>query len=213
MQTTGARLSAKDHYSQSDYPILLVISGPSGVGKDTIARRLLASRDSFYFVVTATTRPPRLSEVHGRDYFFVSHDEFARMIDRDELLEYAVVYNDHKGVPKQQIRDALASGRDVVMRVDVQGAATIRSLVPNAVFVFLTAETEQALVSRLRERKSESSEGLNLRIATARQEMKRVDEFDYCVVNAEGKQLETVRQLLCIIDAEHQRVVRDEIHL
>ena len=127
-------------------------------------------------------------------------------VDINELLEYAVVYNDYKGVPKQQIRDALASGRDVIMRVDVQGAATIRKLLPDAIFIFLTAESEEALVNRLRERKSETAEGLNLRIATARQEMRRVDEFDFCVVNAEGKQREAVDTILSIIKSEHHRV-------
>jgi guanylate kinase len=96
------------------------------------------------------------------------------MIENNELLEYAVVYNDYKGIPKQQIRDALNSGRDVIMRVDVQGAATIRKLIPNAISVFLTTETESELVRRLRERKSETAEGLNLRIAAVRQEMKRI---------------------------------------
>jgi guanylate kinase len=202
-----------DLYDRPQHPLLLVISGPSGVGKDTIARRLMAWRDSFYFVVTATTRRPREGEVHGRDYFFLSQDEFAHMIEEGELLEYAVVYNDFKGVPKQQIREALASGRDAIMRVDVQGAATIRKLVPNAVFVFLAAESEAAMVNRLRERQTETSEGLNLRIATARQEMRRVGEFDYCVINAESRQDEAVRQLLCIVDAEHRRVGQQPIAL
>ena len=172
-----------------------------------------ARQDKFYFVVTATTRPPRDDEINGIHYFFYSHDEFAQMIDEGELLEYAVVYNDYKGVPKQQIRDALASGRDVIMRVDVQGAATIRKLVPQAISVFLTAESEEALDHRLRERKSETAEGLNLRIATARQEMKRLEEFDYCVVNAEGQAEEAVRQILCIIDAEHRRVEQEPVAL
>lgn len=202
-----------DPYSRTSYPLLIVISGPSGVGKDTVAKLMMESRDTFYFVVTATTRPARDGEVHGRDYFFISHDEFANMIEEDELLEYAIVYNDYKGVPKQQIRDALASGRDVIMRVDVQGAATIRKLVPNAIFIFLTAESEQALVNRLRERKSETAEGLNLRIATARQEMKRVGEFDYCVVNAEGRQELAVATIFSIIKAEHHRVTQTEILL
>ncbi|RMG96905.1 MAG: guanylate kinase [Chloroflexi bacterium] len=196
------------------YPLLIVISGPSGVGKDTIARRLIELRpDDFYFVVTATTRPPRAGEVHGRDYFFVSTDDFARMIENDELLEYAVVYNDYKGVPKQQIRDALASGRDVIMRVDVQGAAKIRQLIPNAIFVFLMTESEEELVRRLRERKSETAEGLSLRIATARQEMRRIHEFDYCVINAEGAQETAVRQILSIIEAAHCRVHQEPITL
>lgn len=201
----GANMLHEENvYQRPVYPILLVISGPSGVGKDTIARQLIERRpDKFYFVVTATTRPPRTGEVHGHDYFFVSNDEFARMIEANELLEYAVVYNDFKGIPKQQIRDALKSGRDVIMRVDVQGAATIRKLVPNAVSVFLMSESEDELVRRLRERKSESGDSLNLRIATARQEMKRTDEFDYFVVNAEGEQERAVQQIMSIIEAHH----------
>lgn len=196
-----------DPYSQPQYPLLIVISGPSGVGKDTIARRLIERRpDSFYFVVTATTREPREGEVHGEDYFFLSTDEFARMIEEDELLEYAVVYNDYKGVPKRQIREALSSGRDVIMRVDPQGAATIRKLIPNTVTIFLVAESEQAMVTRLRERKSETPEGLSLRIATARQEMKRINEFDYCVVNAQERHEDAVDNVLCIIRAEKSRV-------
>lgn len=201
-------------YHRPAHPLLIVISGPSGVGKDTIARRLIERRpDSFYFVVTATTRPPRPGEVDGRDYFFVSSDEFARMIDEDELLEYALVYNDYKGVPKAQIRDALASGRDVIMRVDPQGAATIRKLVPRAISIFLTAESEKAMVTRLQERKSETPEGLKLRIATARQEMKRIEEFDYWVVNAQEKQEETVDKILCIMMAERSRVDQQPVVL
>lgn len=201
-------------YETRRYPLLIVISGPSGVGKDTIARGLIdRSPDSFYFVVTATTRPPRADEVHGRDYFFVSTDEFARMIEEDELLEYAIVYNDYKGVPKQQIRDALASGRDVVMRVDVQGAATIRRAIPNAVLIFLMAESEGAMVKRLRERKSETGEGLHLRIATARQEMKRLSEFDYRVINADSAQEKSVESILAIMEAERCKVGQKPVTL
>lgn len=184
------------------------------MGKDTIARRLIERRpEDFYFVVTATTRPARPGEIHGQDYFFLDSDEFARMIDEGELLEYAMVYNDYKGVPKQQIRDALESGKDVIMRVDPQGAATIRRLVPNAIFVFLVAESEEALVQRLRERKSETPEGLSLRIANARQEMHRIQEFDYCVINADGSQEQAVETILCIMAAERVRVDHDPVIL
>ena len=201
-------------YHQTQYPLLIVISGPSGVGKDTIARRLIERRpDSFYFVVTATTRKPRDGEVHGKDYFFLTTDEFARMIEEDELLEYAMVYNDYKGVPKRQIREALNSGRDVIMRVDPQGAATIRKLIPSAVSIFLIAESEEAMVTRLRQRKSETPEGLSLRIATARQEMKRMREFDYCVVNAQEEHDEAVNNVLCIINAEKSRVGQQPVEL
>ena len=201
-------------YQKDNYPKLIVISGPSGVGKDTIARNLIdTDPERFYFVVTATTRPPREGEVHGVDYFFFSNDEFAEMIENNELLEYAVVYNDYKGIPKQQIRDALQSGRDVIMRVDVQGAATIRKLIPNVISVFLTTETEEELVRRLVERKSETAEGLNLRIAAARQEMKRIKEFDYWVINAEKKQDRAVREILSIIEAAHCQVLQAPIQL
>ena len=201
-------------YDRPSYPVLLVISGPSGVGKDTVARRLIDRQpDNFYFVVTATTRDPRPGEEQGVDYFFVSEEEFARMIDEDELLEYAIVYTDFKGVPKQQIRDALGSGRDVIMRVDVQGAATIKQLLPNAVFVFLSVESEESLTRRLRERRSESTDSLKLRIATARQEIKRVNEFNYYVVNPHSEPETAVDKLLGIIAAEKCRVDQTPIEL
>lgn len=206
-------MAEENPYNRPDHPLLIVISGPSGVGKDTIARLLMQTYDRFYFVVTATTRPARAGEVHGVDYFFLTSDEFAHMIEENELLEYAIVYNDYKGVPKQQIRDALASGRDVIMRLDPQGAATIRKLVSNAVTIFLTAESEAAMVKRLRERKSETAEGLSLRIATARQEMKRVKEFDYVVTNADERQQETVDTIIAIIKAEHCKVGRRPVEL
>ena len=213
MANSGVTMTELDPYQRPHYPLLIVISGPSGVGKDTVAQMMLENHDQFHFVVTATTREEREGEVDGEDYIFLTHDEFAKMIEQDELLEWAVVYNDYKGVPKQQIRDALASGRDVIMRVDVQGAATIRKLVPNAVFIFLIAESEEALVNRLVERKSETAEGLNLRIATARQEMKRLEEFDYYVVNAEDKQAEAVDRILDIVSAEHAKIKQAPIDL
>ena len=117
------------HNSQ---PLLIVISGPSAVGKDSVIQSLKECGLPVHFVVTATTRPPRNNETHGKDYFFLSKDEFARMIEQQELIEYAIVYNDYKGIPKQQVREALVSGKDVVMRVDVQGAATVRKLAPEA---------------------------------------------------------------------------------
>lgn len=194
-------------------PLLIVISGPSGVGKDTVLQRMKERRMPFHFVVTATTRPARPGEVHGKDYYFISNDEFAEMIDRNELLEWARVYNDYKGIPKQQVRDALASGQDVVMRLDVQGAATLRALSPEAVLIFLAPASEAELIDRLRERKTETPEGMKLRIATARRELARMQEFDYCVVNRDMSLEATVDQILAIIEAEHSRVQARTVQL
>jgi len=190
--------------SQSE-PLLVVISGPSGVGKDSIIQAMKERELPFYFVVTATNRPRRENEVHGVDYFFISTREFETMIASGELLEYATVYEDYKGVPKEQVRKALASGKDVIMRVDVQGAATIREIVPQACLIFLTAQNEAELIQRLQHRKTESPEELLKRIETARQELQRIDEFDYVVLNRNSHLEEAVDTILAIIRAEHHR--------
>lgn len=201
-------------YDCPNYPLLLILSGPSGVGKDTVARMVIERRpDSFYFVVTATTRPPRGDERHGVDYMFVTFDEFARMIEEDELLEYAVVYNDYKGIPKQQVRHALATGHDVIMRLDVQGAATVKQICPDAVTIFIAPASEEELVQRLRERKTETPEGFRMRIATARQELARMKEFDYYVLNRDFALESTVDTILAIIEAEHSRVQARQVNL
>jgi len=187
-------------------PILVVISGPSGVGKDATLQAMQRRDVPFYFVVTATTRPRRPIETEGVDYHFVTITEFQEMIDKGELLEHALVYGDYKGIPKKHVRSALASGKDVIMRIDVQGAATIRKLVPNVVTIFLTAESESELIRRLRERKTEDEEKLRLRIATAHQELRRYDEFDYIVINRENELDDTVTRVLNIIEAEKSKV-------
>ncbi len=160
----------------------------------------------FHFVVTATTRPKRASEEHGKDYWFISNDEFARMIDEDELIEHAIVYGDYKGIPKQQVREALASDKDVVMRIDVQGAEFVRKLAPEALMIFITTESEAELVHRLETRKTETASSLAIRIATARKELKRLEAFDYVIVNRDFQLDYTVDMIRAIIDAEHHRV-------
>jgi len=194
-------------------PLLIVVSGPSGVGKDSTLKRMQERGLPLHFVVTATTRPPRPEEEEGVDYLFVSHDEFAEMIEQGELLEYAIVYNDYKGIPKAQVREALTSGKDVILRIDVQGAATIRELFPDALLIFLTTQDEDELVRRLVARKTEKREGIKLRIATARQELKHIDEFDYVVVNREDQLDETVDKIEAIICAEHHRVHHRKVSL
>ena len=187
-------------------PLLVVISGPSGVGKDATIQLVKERGYPCFFVVTATTRPQRPGEVDGVDYHFVSEAEFTRMIANGELIEHAVVYDQYKGIPKAGVRAALASGRDVVMRVDVQGAATVRKLAPQAVTIFLTAETEESLIERLRRRHTESEAQLQRRVATARAELERAREFKYRVVNCECNLDQTVDQVIAIIQAEKCRI-------
>jgi len=186
-------------------PLLIVISGPSGVGKDAVLRRMKERGLPFHFVVTATTRERRPNEVEGKDYVFVSRPDFDRMVERGEMLEHALVYNDQKGIPRQQVAQALASGRDAVLRVDVQGAATIRGLTPEALLIYLLASSEEELERRLRARRTESAEDLALRLQTARQEGERIELFDYAVVNRDLALDGTVDTILAIIHAEHHR--------
>ena len=208
MEKTGAY----DRILESQ-PLLIVISGPSGVGKDSLVQRMEERGCPFYFVVTATDRPPRPDEVEGDDYFFVSTEAFERMMERDELLEYAVVYGQYKGVPKQQVREAMASGKDVVMRVDVQGAETICSIVSEAVLIFLAASSQRELEERLRTRGGDSEEQVEQRIATAREEMKALPRFDYVVINRHDALDEAVDDVLAIIRAEHCRVDQRKVSL
>jgi guanylate kinase len=195
----------QDLYDFRTWPLLIVVSGPAGVGKDSLLKRMKELGYPLHFVVTATDRPPRPGETHGVDYFFLSTEEFLRMKREGELLEHAVVYGQHKGIPKRQVRDALASGNDVIMRVDVQGAATVRRIAPEAVLIFLTASSEAELEARLRRRATDSPEQLDLRLSKAREEMERLEEFDYVVINREGELDRTVAQVAAIIEAEHCR--------
>ncbi len=194
-------------------PLLIVISGPSGVGKDTVLQRMKELQLPFHFVVTTTSRPKREGETEGVDYFFVSPDEFLDMIDRDELLEHALVYDEYKGIPRQQVQEAFASGRDVVMRIDVQGAETIRQLYPEALLIFLSTQTEKELITRLKARRTESEDKLQLRIDTAREELHKVELFDYYVVNADRQLDATVDAIIAIIESEHRRTTPRQVYL
>jgi guanylate kinase len=193
--------------------LLIVISGPSGSGKDSVLRRMQKRRFPFHFVVTATDRLPRRGEVHGQDYFFYTTAEFEQMIAHDELLEHSIVYGEHKGIPKAHARQALESGQDVVMRVDVQGAAKVKALIPCAVTVFLTVESEAELNARLRKRRTETQAAYRERLDTARLEMARIPEFDYVVVNRRGRLSRAVADVVAIIQAEHCRAVPHRIVL
>jgi len=182
-------------------PVVVVISGPSGVGKDSVIRRMQELRHSFHFVVTATDREPRPGEVPGVDYLFVTTDEFEHMIDGGDLFEYANVYGQYKGVPRRNAEQALASGTDVVMRLDVQGAATVRREIPDAVTIFLVPPTLEVLDARLRRRPGDTAEQTAQRREAAIEELARAPEFDYVVVNREGELDATIQTIVSIITA------------
>jgi len=186
---------------------MVVISGPSGVGKDTVVDRMQERGLPFHFVVTATTRARRSTEVEGVDYVFLSQEEFKGMIEAGEFIEHALVYGEHKGIPRQQVQQALTSGMDVVLRVDVQGAKTIRGLYPEALLIYLATPSEDELVKRLKRRRTESPEKLQLRLEAAREEFGYLHLFDYAVINAEGQVEQAVDIILAIIQAEHHRVI------
>jgi len=197
----------------SRHPLLVVISGPSGVGKDSVLAGLKARGGSYHFAVTATTRSPRPGEVDGRSYHFLTRQRFEEIAAAGGLMENAVVYNERYGVPKAEVREALARGQDVVMRTDIQGVATIKAAVPQAVTIFLAPASFAELEERLRLRGADSEEQLRLRLATARREMDAACHFDHVVVNAEGRLEEAVAQVERIIDAERERPERGPVHI
>ena len=192
-------------------PMLVVLSGPSGVGKDSVLRRLRELDQYWHFTVTATTRTQRLGEEDGEDYLFMDRDSFHQMVREGDFLECAQVYGNWYGVPKSQVKEAMDNGMDVIMKTDVQGAATIRDLVPGGIFIFLMPPSPQELERRLRERKTETTPDLELRIRTAMDEMRQLSQFDYVVVNDD---LETaVDQIKAIITAEKCHIPPRWVHL
>lgn len=176
------------------------------MGKDAVLARMRELRKPYHFTVTATTRPQRESERDGADYIFVSTQEFRRMIDRGELLEWAEVHGNLYGVPKSQITDALSRGRDVIVKPDVQGAATIKRLSPDALTIFLAPPNMDELARRLTARMTESTEDLSLRLATAELEMQEAESFDYVVVNRQGDLDDAVEEIERIVEKERHRV-------
>lgn len=195
------------------WPMVMVLSGPSGVGKDAVLARMRELGLPCHIAVTVTTRPRREGEVEGQHYHFVSQEQFFEMRGQGQFLEWAEVYGHRYGVPRGQIREALNRGQDVIVKVDVQGAATIKGLLPQGVFIFLAPASLEELEARLRQRRTESAEALELRLRTAREEMKRLPLFDYVVVNAQGQMDRAVLQIQAIIAAEKCRVLPRRVDL
>ena len=192
--------------ANSPPPLLVVLSGPSGVGKDAVLNELRKLDRPWHFAVTATTRPMRPGEHDGVDYIFLDPDTFAKMRERDEFIECAEVYGRWYGVPRSQARDALRSGLDVILKIDVQGAATIRRMAPEALLIFLIPPTLDDLRHRLRGRMTESASDLERRLKTAEEELARVHEYDYRVVNENDGLQQAVADIEAIIAAEKCRI-------
>ncbi len=194
-------------------PLLLVISGPSGAGKDAVSARMKELGYSLRYIVTVTTRPKRSNEKGNVNYHFVSRKSFQKMLEHGELLEWASVYGNWYGVPKQPVKEALDKGRDIIVKVDIQGAITIRKLMPQAVLIFLMPSSMTELAIRLRERNTESAASLALRLKTAKEEVKNLPLFDYVVINKRNKIDQVVSDIMAIITAEKCRVTPREVSL
>ena len=185
--------------------LLFVLSAPSGAGKDTVIGKLRERGVDFHVVSSVTTRAPRPGESDGNPYHFVSQETFQRMVQNDELLEHAQVYGNWYGQPLQQVKDNLRIGRDVLLKIDVQGAATVRRKVADAIFIFLMPGSAEEQVERLTNRQTETEEEQVRRLAEARTELAQREEFEYCIVNRQGQIEEAVTHLHAIMLAEHCR--------
>ena len=194
-------------------PLLIVLSGLSGAGKDAVLTRMKESGYPLEYIMTVTTRPQRAYERDNVDYHFISTQEFQLMIERDELLEWANVYGNWYGVPKPPVKQALARGKDIMIKVDVQGVANIKKILPQAVFIFLTPPSIEELISRLKHRGSESPSSLALRTKTAEEELKQLPLFDYIVFNRQDEIERAAADIGAIIAAEKCRVAPREISL
>ena len=200
-------------FNLSTRPLLIVLSGPSGVGKDAVLARMKESGYPLKYVITLTTRPRRANEKNNVDYHFVSDKKFKEMIEKNELLEWANVYGNLYGVPKEEVKHALDQGQDVMVKVDIQGAATIKKILPQAITIFLTPPSMEEILTRLKQRHTESPSDLDLRLKTAEEEMKQLPKFDYAVVNRWGKIDLAVSDIEAIITAEKCRVNPREVAL
>ena len=192
---------------------MVVLSGPSGVGKDAALNELRKLDRPWHFVVTATTRPIRAGETDGVDYIFLDEPTFLDMKERNKFVECAQVYGNWYGVPKSQVTSGLASGKDVILKIDVQGAATVRQMAPNALFIFMVPGSFQDLKDRLAQRMTESNPEMELRLKTAAAELEQAKDFDRQVVNSQDKLEQAVADIDRAIAEERQRQGRTQIQL
>jgi len=194
-------------------PLLVVLSGPSGVGKDAALNELRKLDRPWHFVVTATTRAIRPGETDGVDYIFLDEPTFLGMKDRNEFVECAQVYGRWYGVPRSQVTSGLEAGKDVILKIDVQGAATVRQMAPNALFIFMVPGSFEELQDRLSQRMTESTPEMELRLKTAMDELRQAANFDRQVMNSKDNLRQAVSDIDATIAAEKQRSDRTPIHL
>ena len=186
-------------------PLFVVLTGPSGAGKDAVLDELRVRGTSRHFVITATTRPARTSEAHGTHYHFFTAEKFLELREAGQFLETAEVYGNHYGVPRWEVAEPLAAGHDVLLRTDVQGAASLKHLIPDAIVIFVSPASLDELAARLIRRNSETDESLARRLAAAGAECALIPNFDYVVVNREGALAQTVSAVEAIMTAERAR--------
>ena len=194
-------------------PLVIVLSGPSGVGKDATIARIREIGVKFHYVVTATTREKRPNEIDGVHYHFLDKRDFKKMIAQDEFLEYAEVYGNYYGVPKKEVRQALEREEDVIIKVDVQGATTLKKKIPDAVFIFLMTPSPDELVDRLKARNADSETSVKTRMLKVGEELESLLLFDYCVVNIKDDLDRTAEAVAGIIRTEKHRVKRRMIKI
>ncbi len=193
--------------------LLVILSGPSGVGKDALLNRMKELKYPVEYLTTLTTRSRRAGERNHIDYHFIVPKKFQDMIKQGELLEYANVYGNWYGVPKQAMKQALNDGQDTIIKVDIQGAANIKKMVPQAVFIFLMPPSIEELGVRLKKRHTEASFNLNVRMQTAAEEIKQLSLFDYVVYSQRDEINRAAADIIAIITAEKCRVNPREINL
>jgi guanylate kinase len=186
--------------------LIIVLSGLSGTGKDAILSRMKESGYPLEYIVTVTTRPKRARERNNIDYRFVSVEKFQEMIKNNELLEWANVYGNWYGVPRQPLKQALDKGQDIMVKVDTQGAATIKKILPQSILILLLPPSMEELTLRLKQRHTEPPPDLALRLKTAEEELKQIPLFDYVVYNQRGNIDQAISDIKAIITAEKCRV-------
>ena len=190
----------------SDRGLLIVISGPSGAGKGTICANIRKEMPNLVYSVSMTTRAPRVGEKEGINYFFRSKEEFESLLSEDAFLEYAKVYDNYYGTPKDKVIEKLEEGKEVVLEIEVQGALQVKAKMPDAVFIFIAPPSWKALESRLKNRGTESTEVIMERLTKAKGELMLASSYDYIVVNDEIEN--AVDKIIAIIRAEHAKCER-----